>query len=74
MLAKHKSQKNWLDQSQGFNAYLDIMKAHARELGEISLQCEFAEGWRLHNPVGFCSPGPIRWLTCLPEYFHSNQK
>ena len=33
MLAKHKSQKAWLDHSQGFDAYLDIMKSHARELG-----------------------------------------
>jgi len=73
MLAEHKSQKNWLDQSQGFNAYLDIMKAHARELGEISSQCEFAEGWRMHNPVGFCSPESNPLVDLLPELYYSKE-
>lgn len=74
MLAKHKSQKNWLDQSQGLDAYLETMKAHARELGEISMQCEFAEGWRMHNPVGFCSPESNPLADLLAEYFHKREK
>jgi LmbE family N-acetylglucosaminyl deacetylase len=55
MLAEHKSQKEWLDRSQGFNAYLDIMKGYARELGELSQQWKFVEGWRRHSPLGFCT-------------------
>lgn len=55
MLAKHKSQKEWLDRSQGVNAYLDAMHGQGRELGELSGQFEFAEGWRRHNPLGFCA-------------------
>lgn len=54
MLAEHKSQKNWLDVSQGFNAYLNTMKSLARELGEMSGKFDYAEGWRRHNPLGFC--------------------
>lgn len=57
MLAEHKSQKNWLDVSQGFNAYLDTMKGYSREIGALSGEYEYAEGWRPHNHLGFCSPG-----------------
>jgi len=56
MLAEHKSQKEWLDRSQGFDSYLNIMKDYARELGELSGRFEYAEGWRRHNPLGFCTP------------------
>ena len=55
MLAEHKSQKHWLDVSQGFNAYLNTMKDYAQEMGELSIKYEYAEGWRRHNPLGFCS-------------------
>ncbi len=55
MLAEHKSQKEWLDRSQGFNAYLDIMKDHGREMGELSKRWEYSEGWRRHSPLGFCA-------------------
>ncbi len=55
MLAQHKTQKEWLDRSQGMNAYLDTMKRFSRELGEMSKQCEFAEGWHRHNPFGLCA-------------------
>ena len=69
MLAEHKSQKEWLDRSQGFNAYLDIMEAHGIEVGTMSKQWEFAEGWRQHNPLGLCASNsdPLREL--LEEYY-----
>ena len=73
MLAKHQSQKTWLDTSQGFNAYLDIMKEHARDLGRMSKQCEYAEGWRLHNPVGFCDIEANPMADLLPEYFYRKE-
>jgi LmbE family N-acetylglucosaminyl deacetylase len=69
MLAEHKSQKNWLDVSQGFNAYLDTMKVHAQEMGALSTKYEFAEGWRQHNPVGFCSMGANPIADILHKYF-----
>ena len=55
MLAEHKSQKEWLDHSQGLNAYLDTMRDFAREMGALSVRYKFAEGWSLHNPLGLCA-------------------
>jgi LmbE family N-acetylglucosaminyl deacetylase len=55
MLSEHKSQKQWLELSQGFDAYVEKMKDLSREMGKLSGQCEFAEGWRRHNPLGLCS-------------------
>jgi LmbE family N-acetylglucosaminyl deacetylase len=68
MLAEHKSQKNWLDVSQGFNAYLNTMKGFAREMGKLSNKFNFAEGWRRHNPLGFCSPDADPIADLLFDY------
>jgi len=70
MLAEHKSQKNWLDVSQGFDAYLNTMKDLAHEMGKMSKQFEFAEGWRRHNPIGFCSPEANPLAEILSEYIY----
>jgi len=53
MLACHASQKEWLDVSQGMDAYLDEMEAMSREVGRMSGKFEFAEGWRRHSHLGF---------------------
>jgi len=55
MLAEHKSQAEWLDHTQGMNAYLETMRGLAGEMGSLSTRCEFAEGWRRHNPLGLCA-------------------
>ena len=57
MLAEHKSQKEWLDFSQGLDAYLNAMRDLSREMGALTGTCEFAEGWRRHNPLGLCAAG-----------------
>jgi LmbE family N-acetylglucosaminyl deacetylase len=67
MLAEHKSQKHWLDYSQGFNAYLNTLRDFAREMGALSTRCEFAEGWRRHNPLGLCTVGADPLVNLLPE-------
>ena len=54
MLACHESQKTWLDQTQGLDSYLAAMESLAREVGEMSGQFEYAEGWRRRNPLGLC--------------------
>lgn len=54
MLALHESQKRWLDESQGLDSYLQIMRDLDREVGTLSGQYEFAEGWRRHLHLGFC--------------------
>ena len=53
MLAAHASQKEWLDASQGLNAYLETMAALTREAGRLSGKFEYAEGWRRHSHLGF---------------------
>ena len=53
-LAQHRSQKEWLDVSQGMDAYLLTMEQQALEVGRLSGQFEYAEGWRRHSHLGFC--------------------
>jgi len=75
MLAQHRTQKEWLDVSQGMDAYLLEMENIAREVGRMSGRFEFAEGWRRHSHFGFCAAacdpltellGPACWTD--PEY------
>lgn len=54
MLAKHVSQKQWLDESQGLNSYLDRMQELDAMLGRMSCIFSHAEGWRKHLHLGFC--------------------
>lgn len=56
MLACHRSQKEWLDVSQGQDSYLDAMRDMMRELGRHSGRCEYAEGWIRHLHLGLCGP------------------
>jgi LmbE family N-acetylglucosaminyl deacetylase len=53
-LAEHRSQKDWLDKSQGLDSYLHKMHELAREVGKMSGRYEYAEGWRKHLHLGFC--------------------
>ena len=52
MLACHRSQKEWLDTSQGLDAYLDTMEGFARQVGAMSERFECAEGWRRRVHLG----------------------
>lgn len=56
MLACHASQKQWLDESQGVDSYLDAMTAMAAEVGAMTGVFAQAEGWRKHLHIGFCGP------------------
>jgi LmbE family N-acetylglucosaminyl deacetylase len=56
MLAFHKSQKDWLDVSQGLDSYIYTMKQICSDVGRLSGKYEFAEGWRRHSHLGFCGP------------------
>ncbi|MDD3586983.1 MAG: PIG-L family deacetylase [Thermoguttaceae bacterium] len=62
-LACHKSQKEWLDVSQGFDSYLDSMDEGCATTGKLSGHFEYAEGWRRHNHVGFAATD----IDPLPE-------
>jgi len=52
-LARHVSQKDWLDKSQGLDSYLITMREMSREVGRLSGRFEFAEGWRRHSHLGY---------------------
>lgn len=52
-LADHKSQKEFLDATQGMDSYLVTMDKMSKEVGSLSGQFEYAEGWRRHLHLGF---------------------
>ncbi len=54
MLARHESQKRWLDESQGMDSYLEALREMSREVGGMSGRFAYAEGWRRHLHLGFC--------------------
>ena len=56
MLSQHRTQKDWLDASQGIGAYVQQMEAFAREVGRMSGRFASAEGWRRHSHWGFAGP------------------
>ena len=68
MLAQHRSQKDWLDVSQGRNAYLIDMEQRSREVGRLSGTFEFAEGWRRHNHPGFSARDRDLLAELLPGF------
>jgi LmbE family N-acetylglucosaminyl deacetylase len=71
MLGEHKSQKQWLDESQGVDAYLDAMRDLCRQVGQMSGRYEYAEGWRRHLHLGFCGPDDDPLTAALAaECFH----
>lgn len=53
MLACHKSQRQWLDSSQGVDNYLKTMEDMSAEVGQMSGSLTCAEGWRIHSHLGF---------------------
>ncbi|MDR1744611.1 MAG: LmbE family protein, partial [Planctomycetota bacterium] len=55
LLGCHKSQKLWLDATQGMDSYLQTMSDLCGTMGRMSGRYRFAEGWRRHNPLGFAS-------------------
>ncbi len=55
MLARHVSQKRWLDESQGLDSYLQTLRDQDAAVGRMSKRFTYAEGWRRHLHVGFCA-------------------
>ena len=54
-LACHRSQKNWLDLTQGTDSYLHALDAESKALGKRSGIFTHAEGWSRHLHIGFAS-------------------
>lgn len=61
-LACHRSQKDWLDQTQGIDSYLRVLDDIAAAMGRQSGAFAYAEGWRRHSHLGFCAEdaNPLR--------------
>jgi len=74
MLACHQSQKRWLDASQGMDSYLETMKSLSREVGRLSGQCEYAEGWRRHLHLGFCGENEDPLGDALGKFICANDR
>ena len=67
MLAKHASQKIWLDKSQGHDSYLQTLRDLDAEGGRLSGRFQFAEGWRRHLHLGFCGPDDNPLVDALSQ-------
>jgi LmbE family N-acetylglucosaminyl deacetylase len=72
ILACHKSQQNWLDESQGMNSFLQTMKSHSRYVGQMSERFEFSEGWRRRLHYGFCPEDADPLAKALSHYVYMN--
>ncbi len=58
MLCCHKSQKEWLDVTQGPDVYLKTIDERGEMCAKFSSgRYRIAEGWIQHNPMGYCLPG-----------------
>lgn len=78
LLIQHTTQKEWLDTSQGMDAYLHAMEGMARTMGKMSRHYEYAEGWRRHLPLGLSGDEFDPLVTLLrslcwtdPDYIQS---
>ncbi|OGV69625.1 MAG: LmbE family protein [Lentisphaerae bacterium RIFOXYB12_FULL_65_16] len=65
LLACHRSQKEWLDKSQGLDAYLETMEGFSREMGKVSKRFKHAEGWRRRSHLGFSATATDPLSTAL---------
>lgn len=74
MLACHRSQARWLEDSQGMGSYLDEMEAMDRSMAGHGRGLQRAEGWRRHAHLGFCPPEFDPIASLLPTHLHSPTK
>jgi len=68
MLAKHVSQKLWLDESQGLDSYLQTLRDLDAEVGRMSGVFPYAEGWRRHLHLGYCGQNDDPLYEALREH------
>ena len=55
ILGCHESQRQWLDETQGMDNYLESMRQSSAEVARLNPACSwrYAEGFRQHRHVGF---------------------
>lgn len=74
MLACHKSQKEWLDRTQGMDNYLITMEQMSADVGKRYGGVRYAEGWRRHLHLGFGAEEFDPLFETLPEYIEHTIK
>ena len=57
LLVCHKSQRDWLDASQGVDSYVDAMMSMSSDVATRAGKSGHAEGWRRRMHLGFCHSG-----------------
>lgn len=67
MLRCHESQKKWLDDSQGNDAYIEELTFRAEYFGKMSGKFPEAEGWIRHNSLGFAAEDFNPIIDALPN-------
>jgi LmbE family N-acetylglucosaminyl deacetylase len=67
-LAAHKSQKEWLDRTQGMDSYLKEMDRFAEQVGQLSGKFRYAEGWRRRLHLGFSAKDEDLLQEALSDY------
>jgi LmbE family N-acetylglucosaminyl deacetylase len=72
-LGCHRSQKEWLDASQGMDSYLVAVDEISLEVGRLSRKFRHAEGWRRHSHLGFCGETDDPLREALGKHFFVNQ-
>ena len=71
MLSCHKSQKDWLDESQGHDNYVHLMDDMASQVGKLSGKFKYSEGWRKHLHLGFGSSDFDPLADVLSKYIYT---
>jgi len=72
MLACHRSQKEWLDASQGMDSYLIDMENICEHFGKLTDDFKHAEGWILHSHMGYCEKQDDPLSTALGSAVYKN--
>ncbi len=73
-LQRHRSQQDWLGQSQKMNHYLRTMELFSLEMGRLSRRFEHAEGWRRRLHYGFCDEQADPLHDALGSNYHVNPR
>lgn len=73
MLACHVSQKEWLDETQRMDNYLNTMVEISAQVGRMSARFTHAEGWRRHCHLGFGPENFDPLYDALRDYAVSTQ-
>jgi LmbE family N-acetylglucosaminyl deacetylase len=73
-LAAHRSQKEWLDASQGLGSYLQTMDDLSLTVGKMSRVFKHAEGWCRHLHLGFSAADADPLQDALGENYRVNSR